>query len=41
VSAFEDRYQKCAEPWRLKWLEMYANPILNKFDNNAENLRPI
>ena len=41
VSAFEERYDKCAEPWRQKWLEMYANPVLNKFENKAENLRPI
>ncbi|MFT5208916.1 MAG: hypothetical protein ACI9CE_000634 [Flavobacterium sp.] len=41
VSVFERRHQNCAEPWRMKWLEMYANPILNKFDSKARNLRPI
>lgn len=41
VQVYENRHQNCAEPWRLKWLEMYANPILNKFDSKSENLRPI
>jgi len=38
---FESRYQSCAEPWRRKWLEMYANPILNKYSNKSTRLKPI
>jgi len=38
---FEDRYQNCTASWRRKWLEMYANPILNKYHSKSSKLKPI
>jgi len=38
---FEDRYQNCTASWRRKWLEMYANPILNKYHSKSTKLKPI
>lgn len=27
---FEERFEACPEQWRIEWLTMYANPVLNK-----------
>jgi hypothetical protein len=38
---FEARYQGCPVEWRTKWLEMYANPVVNKYLSKSNTLAPI
>ena len=41
TSAFEVRLADCPEPHRRKWLEMYANPVVNKHRSKSSSLAPI
>ncbi|MFT7246027.1 MAG: 1-acyl-sn-glycerol-3-phosphate acyltransferase [Candidatus Azotimanducaceae bacterium] len=38
---FETRLANCPEPHRQKWLEMYANPVVNKYRSKSSRLAPI
>jgi hypothetical protein len=35
-----DRFDNCPEEYQLEWLQMYANPIVNKVDHGSANLTP-
>ena len=37
---FVDRYSKCPPEWRHKWLEMYANPVVNKWISQSARMAP-
>jgi hypothetical protein len=41
TSAFEARLAACPEAHRRKWLEMYANPVVNKHRSKSSSLAPI
>ncbi|HIG39976.1 MAG: 1-acyl-sn-glycerol-3-phosphate acyltransferase [bacterium] len=38
---FEARYLACPEAWRVNWLEMYANPVVNKYLSKSSRLAPV
>ena len=38
---FQVRHDNCPHDHRIKWLEMYANPVVNKFLYEAKNLKPV
>ena len=40
VTQFEARLESCPENLRNTWLTMYANPLVNKFNNGAKNITP-
>ena len=40
VTQFEARLESCPENLRSTWLTMYANPLVNKFNNGSKNLTP-
>jgi len=41
TSEYEKRMKTCEEAWRRKWLEMYANPVVNKHMSRSSHLTPI
>ena len=41
TSEYEKRMETCEEAWRRKWLEMYANPVVNKHMSRSSHLTPI
>lgn len=41
IADFEARYHGCPHDHRVKWLEMYANPVVNKFRNKNANMLPV
>ncbi len=41
TSAFEARLSGCPRDWQTKWLEMYANPVVNKYRSKSSQLRPV
>lgn len=36
-----ERFEACPAAYQLQWLQMYANPVVNKFNHGAENLAPL
>lgn len=38
---FEQRLSACPEAHRRQWLEMYANPVVNKHSSKSSNLSPV
>ena len=38
---FETRLANCPEAHRRKWLEMYANPVVNKYRSKSSSLAPV
>lgn len=40
VSSYEARMNECPVPHQLKWLEMYANPVVSKFNAGCKDLSP-
>lgn len=41
TSEYEKRMATCDEAWQRKWLEMYANPVVNKHMSRSSHLMPI
>ncbi|MDG1206045.1 MAG: glycerol acyltransferase, partial [Pseudomonadales bacterium] len=41
TSEYEKRMDTCEQIWRRKWLEMYANPVVNKHMSRCSHLTPI
>lgn len=41
MSFVQQRYETCPESHRMKWLEMYANPVVNKYRSKSSTLTPI
>ena len=41
TTEFESRLANCPEMLRTQWLEMYANPVVNKFVSKSTRLAPI
>jgi hypothetical protein len=40
LSVLADRFDNCPEEHQLEWLQMYANPIVNKVNHGSANLTP-
>jgi 1-acyl-sn-glycerol-3-phosphate acyltransferase len=41
TETYEARYQGCPEAHREKWLQMYANPVVNKYHSKCSTLAPV
>lgn len=41
TGVYESRLADCPEPHRRKWLEMYANPVVNKYRSKSSSLAPV
>jgi ABC-type uncharacterized transport system ATPase subunit len=41
TTQFEARLAGCPEAHRRKWLEMYANPVVNKYRSKSSSLSPV
>ena len=41
TAAFEQRFNDCPAEHQLKWLQMYANPVVNKYRSKSSTLTPI
>ena len=39
-SVLTERFDSCPEQYQLEWLQMYANPIVNKVNHGSANLTP-
>jgi hypothetical protein len=40
LSVLTERYDSCPQECQLEWLQMYANPIVNKVNHGSANLTP-